>query len=190
MTPKPRICMPTWRGFKKVAFQGGLYEAQDVLTQIDAVDLLHLEPAPGFRTKEQWQRRLLWRDVSRRLIFKNPGLKRVRLNREYDLFVLVCQNWWDLLYVNALEGWKDHCRTSVCYIDELWTGLLPSYKYWLHAFNQFDHVIVGLSGDRKSTRLNSSHSQISYAVFCLKKKKKKNNNNKNTNKIKTKNIQY
>src|SRR5438270_9633191 len=31
--------------------------------------------------------------------------------------------------------------------------------------------LVGL--DRKSTRLNSSHSQISYAVFCLKKKKKK-----------------
>src|SRR2546430_5099218 len=29
------------------------------------------------------------------------------------------------------------------------------------------------SEDRKSTRLNSSHSQISYAVFCLKKKKKK-----------------
>src|SRR5256886_4374358 len=28
--------------------------------------------------------------------------------------------------------------------------------------------------DRKSTRLNSSHSQISYAVFCLKKKKQKN----------------
>src|SRR5688572_32531975 len=35
---------------------------------------------------------------------------------------------------------------------------------------------LGLSRrDRKSTRLNSSHSQISYAVFCLKKKKKKNN---------------
>src|SRR2546427_7899748 len=30
-----------------------------------------------------------------------------------------------------------------------------------------------ISRDRKSTRLNSSHSQISYAVFCLKKKKKK-----------------
>src|SRR5688572_32568900 len=33
--------------------------------------------------------------------------------------------------------------------------------------------------DRKSTRLNSSHSQISYAVFCLKKKKKKNKITKN-----------
>src|SRR2546430_4690166 len=31
--------------------------------------------------------------------------------------------------------------------------------------------------DRKSTRLNSSHSQISYAVFCLKKKKKTVNSN-------------
>src|SRR2546430_5372718 len=30
---------------------------------------------------------------------------------------------------------------------------------------------VGRRGDRKSTRLNSSHSQISYAVFCLKKKR-------------------
>src|SRR5438270_10187993 len=34
-----------------------------------------------------------------------------------------------------------------------------------------DDVLV--QRDRKSTRLNSSHSQISYAVFCLKKKKKK-----------------
>src|SRR2546430_9959699 len=35
-------------------------------------------------------------------------------------------------------------------------------------------VHMGIIGgiDRKSTRLNSSHSQISYAVFCLKKKKK------------------
>src|SRR2546430_6899181 len=35
-----------------------------------------------------------------------------------------------------------------------------------------DHWPEAWSVDRKSTRLNSSHSQISYAVFCLKKKKK------------------
>src|SRR5688572_33418221 len=39
---------------------------------------------------------------------------------------------------------------------------------------QIGLAVVGeLVEDRKSTRLNSSHSQISYAVFCLKKKKKK-----------------
>src|SRR5947208_13367602 len=39
-----------------------------------------------------------------------------------------------------------------------------------------DHLRAGcggVGGDRKSTRLNSSHQIISYAVFCLKKKKKK-----------------
>src|SRR5688572_32768373 len=34
-----------------------------------------------------------------------------------------------------------------------------------------DGLAQGADEDRKSTRLNSSHSQISYAVFCLKKKK-------------------
>src|SRR5688572_31039733 len=36
------------------------------------------------------------------------------------------------------------------------------------------------ASDRKSTRLNSSHSQISYAVFCLKKKKKQTINKTST----------
>src|SRR5690348_17702221 len=35
--------------------------------------------------------------------------------------------------------------------------------------------VLNANRDRKSTRLNSSHPSISYAVFCLKKKKKKNN---------------
>src|SRR3712207_7042463 len=35
-----------------------------------------------------------------------------------------------------------------------------------------EHVFRVIDRDRKSTRLNSSHANISYAVFCLKKKKK------------------
>src|SRR2546422_4687668 len=58
-----------------------------------------------------------------------------------------------------------------------------------------DHGLVPLPGcpgsipwrssrrtDRKSTRLNSSHGYISYAVFCLKKKKKKRNKKDNRKK--------
>src|SRR5690349_22196015 len=44
-----------------------------------------------------------------------------------------------------------------------------------HAGNQRPHGVAGFRRDRKSTRLNSSHVEISYAVFCLKKKKKKKN---------------
>src|SRR2546427_2046851 len=44
----------------------------------------------------------------------------------------------------------------------------------------YEQLRSGRIEDRKSTRLNSSHSQISYAVFCLKKKKKKITSNKKT----------
>src|SRR6266853_3192358 len=50
---------------------------------------------------------------------------------------------------------------------------LPIYFHDLHAAEVGHDVAVDLAlveVDRKSTRLNSSHSQISYAVFCLKKK--------------------
>src|SRR5206468_10558665 len=52
-------------------------------------------------------------------------------------------------------------------------GLAPGrYRFAHHA----EHELPGARArreDRKSTRLNSSHDQISYAVFCLKKKKKR-----------------
>src|SRR5688572_32204501 len=53
----------------------------------------------------------------------------------------------------------------------------------------FGQLPRALLEDRKSTRLNSSHSQISYAVFCLKKKKKKKKkkNKKKKKKEKTSN---
>src|SRR5687768_17779820 len=42
--------------------------------------------------------------------------------------------------------------------------------------NDVPHVAMVVVIDRKSTRLNSSHGYISYAVFCLKKKNKKEQN--------------
>src|SRR5438105_8554302 len=51
-------------------------------------------------------------------------------------------------------------------------------------------AIWGRAGaDRKSTRLNSSHEWISYAVFCLKKKKKKKKNKKGIKRRNNSNVQ-
>src|SRR2546422_3999074 len=54
-------------------------------------------------------------------------------------------------------------------IEKLFEGFVLAA---VHAIEQRDPTTYGHSGDRKSTRLNSSHGYISYAVFCLKKKKK------------------
>src|SRR5256885_6773889 len=45
------------------------------------------------------------------------------------------------------------------------------HRHLYRARRQVSVVLVGIGSDRKSTRLNSSHLVISYAVFCLKKKK-------------------
>jgi hypothetical protein len=142
----PRICMPTWRNFTKRTFRCGLYEAQDILLENDDVDLIHLDMTWGAWFKETSLRRPLYHDVSRRLINANPGLKRVRLTADYDVFIVVCDVWTDIPYINAIERWRDHCKISICWVDEMWAAAIPKYKYWLHALSQFDHVFVGCRG--------------------------------------------
>ena len=69
-----------------MAFEAANYEAEDVFMEADHVDLFPLEPGVGFRFREKCQRRLLWKDVTRTLASVNPGLRPVRLRKEYDLF--------------------------------------------------------------------------------------------------------
>src|SRR5258705_9919504 len=54
-------------------------------------------------------------------------------------------------------------------------GLAHCFSIFARSTTAF-HLAVSETRDRKSTRLNSSHLGISYAVFCLKKKKKKRTN--------------
>src|SRR2546427_7446866 len=59
-----------------------------------------------------------------------------------------------------------------CESDELF-GKVRTYVHTFYGIGDGGALAFTPGRDRKSTRLNSSHSQISYAVFCLKKKKKK-----------------
>jgi len=147
---KPRICMPTFSAFARNAFRTSSREAQDVLVGCDDVDLIHLESTNGFAFREKWLMRLVYHDVSRRLVSLNPGLRPVRLTRDYDVFMLVCPWWQDVWYANAIQGWRDRCRTSVCWINELWANSVPQLEYWLPVLSRFDHVIVGVPGSGKA----------------------------------------
>src|SRR5688572_31551663 len=67
----------------------------------------------------------------------------------------------------------DLVRAAAAYADRVHAlaGSPPVLDWVLLGVGDDGHVASVFPGDRKSTRLNSSHSQISYAVFCLKKKK-------------------
>src|SRR3712207_7713624 len=81
-------------------------------------------------------------------LFRSPG--------PYDA------GWKDTVYVTSGETVRVAARFS---------GYRGRYVFHCHNLEHEDMMI-----DRKSTRLNSSHANISYAVFCLKKKKQETRN--------------
>src|SRR5690625_3487774 len=62
-------------------------------------------------------------------------------------------------------------RINIHALDPVYVVARIAYTPFMESVNVWDAL-----RDRKSTRLNSSHVAISYAVFCLKKKKKHNKN--------------
>src|SRR2546427_2033799 len=65
-----------------------------------------------------------------------------------------------------------HDALPICLIQQGGVSLYPNGEPdEAERINSVEYSVQPRDGDRKSTRLNSSHSQISYAVFCLKKKK-------------------
>src|SRR5256885_12616534 len=78
-----------------------------------------------------------------------------------------------MLFFQAEDGIRDYKVTGVqtCALPICWHGRLPSQSDRCRNAPPQRASSPPRSRDRKSTRLNSSHLVISYAVFCLKKKK-------------------
>ena len=146
----PRICMFTERGYAHNAFRCGFYEGQDVLSEVDDVDLIWLKPGKAYNLRERLQEKIVWHDFTNKIVSNNFAFQPVNLNKEYDLFIAYCTYYKDLIHIPAIRGWKDHCKTSICWIDELWAADVPRYKPWMAALNEFDHVVLGLQGTVKA----------------------------------------
>src|SRR5438034_5464144 len=75
----------------------------------------------------------------------------------------------DALPISALEAYRSG---AIRLVPERWGA---TYEHWMENIRDWNisRQLWWGHRDRKSTRLNSSHTVISYAVFCLKKKKKK-----------------
>src|SRR3712207_6871509 len=84
------------------------------------------------------------------------------------------------IYTLSLHDALPICTMAACATGALCAAWVagaerPPYAQALSPARYDDQPLMAeLAADRKSTRLNSSHANISYAVFCLKKKKRQN----------------
>jgi hypothetical protein len=143
---QPRVLMPTLRHLNRHAAWCSNYEFEDVIQTVDDVHTLVLEPAKHFEWRRQLVHRAAWRRWHKSLLRLNPGARQVVIDRDYDLFVFVCMNMWDLLYLNAIRGWRERCAVTVCFMVEFYAGLAGEYSHFFRLLDDFDHVSLSFSG--------------------------------------------
>lgn len=108
---------------------------------MDSVDLLAPHPGKWFN----YGTRIAQRLATDYAIGINPGIPKIKILKNYDLFFAFCQFPRDLLHIERIDGWKDCCKTSICWLSEIWVNDIYNYRYYLKVLSKFDHVILNLS---------------------------------------------
>jgi hypothetical protein len=134
----PRVLLFSERNiYEQEVWRCSFHEFEEILQDIDSVELLAPKPREWYRNGKR---------VASRLgeYFKtplNPGVSSVRLDRYYDVFFAICEKPSELMNINAVKGWKDHCKTSFCWLVEFYVKEMPMLKSSLEVLSQFDHVL-------------------------------------------------
>jgi len=149
MSTKPRVCMFSQRHLQRLVSRCAEYEFEDLICEIDDVEMLTPEPYRWFPIGQKVVNQLA-RHVS--IASVNPGVRKLHLNNNYDLFFMICQFPRDLLSLNAIKGWRQRCRTSVCWLAEIWARELNKIKGHLKILSQFDYVIIPCEGSVEPVR--------------------------------------
>lgn len=134
----PRVLMFSERNiYEQEVWRCSFNEFEGILQEIDSIDLVAPKPQKWYRNGKRLASRL-------GEVFKtplNPGVSSVKLNRDYDVFLAICEKPSELMNINAVKGWKDHCKTSICWLTEFWVKDMPTFKSSLEVLSRFDHVI-------------------------------------------------
>lgn len=133
----PRILVFSQRNIhERAVWRSSFHELENLLEKIDSVTLLAPRPRKWYKNGK-WAALRLGRHFTTPM---NPGIAEVRLDKYYDLFFAVCEMPSDLLHLTAVKGWKDRCKTSVCWLTEFYVNWMSIHKSCLDVLTQFDHV--------------------------------------------------
>jgi hypothetical protein len=118
------------------------YEFEDVVAEVTGADRVEPENLGKVEFARRVYKLVRLASRSRRLAKAiTPQLGVPRLSRDYELFLPVFNNAYELFALAAVPGWRDRCRLAACFISEMWASDIP--EYLLELLAQFDHIFVG-----------------------------------------------
>lgn len=134
----PRVLLFSERNIHEhEVWRCAFHEFEELLQSIESVDLVAPYPRAWYKNGKRVALRL-GRHFTSPI---NPGIAAPALTKEYDLFFAVCEKPSELLNVNALHSWRDHCRTSFCLITEFYAHEIPISQSCMEVLSRFDHVL-------------------------------------------------
>lgn len=128
--------------YDQEVWRAGYREFEQIIQEVDSVELLAPERASWF----DFRKRNALRIGKYSPLILNPGVKPIRLSRYYDLLFVICEKPSELLNISAIEGRKDHCKTTICCLPEFFEKDLPFYKSASRVLATFDHVLFTTIG--------------------------------------------
>lgn len=140
-----RVLMLSQRNLYDHVSRSGGYEFEDVICKSDAVDVF--TPCNSYELSSHVFRAIKYLTRSSQLAnILKPDPNPIVLDRDYDLFFVLCASAWDLLSVRSIKNWRKRCRKAVCYIDEIWRKDIHLWKPILELLKDFDHVFLTYNG--------------------------------------------
>jgi Glycosyl transferases group 1 len=144
-----RVLILSMRNFESRVGRSFLFEFEYAVSDFEQVDVF----SPHFsRTKLNKLTRKISRSTfaaTGKTLFINPTFNQFSLDKEYDLFLFICQYPKELCYLSSIKHWRKKCRKAVCWIDEIWAKEVEKLKPQITALKEFDHVFMNMNSSVK-----------------------------------------
>jgi hypothetical protein len=140
----PRILVVSVRGYRFQVANCCIYEFEDLLTDSESAQLY--APDQEFDFARKIYRTVKYISHSDYLATKiAPFPQELSLDHEYDLLFAVLDNPWQFHLLKSIQGLRDKCRHTACFIAEMWEPDLKNWRLIEEPWSDFDHVFLGVT---------------------------------------------
>lgn len=165
---KPRVLLFSNRNiYEQEVWRCSWHDFERILQEIDSVDVV----APKATRWYPYGKRVALRVGERFRLPFNPGIETTTVERDYDLFVAICEKPSELLHLESIKGWRDRCKKTVCFLPEYYVNEIPSTASAIEVLSRFDHVIFMFNTNEPFKKVIKGHGEyqpagIDTLLFC------------------------
>lgn len=164
-----RVLLLSMRNLKLHVSRSGFYEFEDIIGNSDAVDIISPAFHPALFKVTNKLANCAAQAFNNGKFIQSLNYS-FQVEKEYELFFIVCQSIEDILILNSIKGWREKCRYAVCWLDEIWSKDVENRVVQLQLLKEFDYIFMNFDSSRNQVAeiVQKPCHVISYGVDAVK----------------------